>query len=65
VGEVDTNVDPASTHQVAAALVRADKDFDLLVMPGTGHGAAETPYGSRRRMDHLVRHLHGREPRWE
>jgi len=65
VGEVDTNVDPASTHQVAAALVRADKDFDLLVMPGTGHGAAETPYGSRRRMDHLVRHLHGRDPRWE
>ncbi len=64
VGEVDTNVDPASTLQVSAALVRADKDFELLVMPSTNHGAAETPYGSRRRMDFLVRHLHGREPRW-
>ncbi len=65
VGEVDTNVDPASTMQVAAALVRADKDFELLVMPSTNHGAAETPYASRRRMDFFVRHLLGREPRWE
>lgn len=64
VGEVDTNVDPASTMQVAAALVRANKDFDLLVMPSTNHGAAETPYGSRRRMDFFVRHLLGKEPRW-
>lgn len=65
VGEVDTNVDPASTLQVAAALVRADKDFDLLIMPSTNHGSAETPYGNRRRMDYFVRHLHGKEPRWE
>ena len=64
VGEVDTNVDPASTLQVSAALVRADKDFELLVMPSTNHGAAETPYASRRRMDFFVRHLLGREPRW-
>jgi len=64
VGEVDTNVDPASTMQVSAALVRADKDFELLVMPSTNHGAAETPYASRRRMDFFVRHLLGREPRW-
>jgi len=64
VGEIDTNVDPASTLQVSAALVRADKDFELLVMPSTNHGAAETPYASRRRMDFFVRHLLGREPRW-
>ncbi len=64
VGELDRNVDPASTMQVADALVKADKDFDLLVVPGAGHGAAETPYASRRRMDFFVRHLHGREPRW-
>ena len=63
VGEMDTNVDPASTMQVVNALVKADKDFDLLVMPGTNHGAAETPYASRRRMDFLVRHLMGVEPR--
>jgi dipeptidyl-peptidase 4 len=63
VGETDRNVDPASTMQVVDALIRADKDFDLLVMPGVGHGAAETAYGSRRRQDFFVRHLLGVEPR--
>jgi len=63
VGELDRNVDPASTMQVVNALVKADKDFDLLVIPGAGHGAAETPYGSRRRADFLVRHLLGTDPR--
>ncbi|MBL8768063.1 MAG: prolyl oligopeptidase family serine peptidase [Planctomycetes bacterium] len=63
VGELDRNVDPASTMQVVDALIAADRDFDLLVMPGVGHGAAESPYGSRRRADFLVRHLLGVEPR--
>jgi dipeptidyl aminopeptidase/acylaminoacyl peptidase len=63
VGEMDTNVDPASTIQVVNALVKANKDFDMLVVPGAGHGAAEGPYGSRRRTDFLVRHLLGVEPR--
>jgi len=63
VGELDHNVDPASTMQVVNALVKADKDFDLLIIPGTGHGAAETPYGKRRRADFLVRNLWGVEPR--
>lgn len=65
VGELDTNVDPASTMQVVNALVKADKDFDLLVVPGAGHGAAETPYGVRRRADFLVRSLLRVEPRHE
>ncbi|MDR2697996.1 MAG: S9 family peptidase [Holophagales bacterium] len=63
VGEVDTNVDPASTMQVADALIKADKDFDLLVMTSANHGSAESPYGRRRRADFFVRHLHGAEPR--
>jgi dipeptidyl-peptidase 4 len=63
VGELDRNVDPASTLQVVNALVKADKDFEFLFMPATGHGAAETPYASRRRMDFFVRHLLGVEPR--
>jgi dipeptidyl aminopeptidase/acylaminoacyl peptidase len=63
VGEMDTNVDPVSTMQVVNALVRANKDFDLLVIPGANHGAAETPYGSRRRADYFVRHLLNVEPR--
>jgi dipeptidyl aminopeptidase/acylaminoacyl peptidase len=63
VGELDRNVDPASTMQVVDALIKADKDFDLLILPGVGHGAAETAYGSRRRFDFFVRHLHHAEPR--
>jgi len=38
VGETDRNVDPASTLQVADALIKADKDFELLVIPGAGLG---------------------------
>ena len=60
---MDTNVDPASTMQVVNALIKADKDFELLVIPGADHGAAETPYGRRRRADFFVRHLLGVEPR--
>ena len=36
VGEMDTNVDPASTYQVVDALIDAGKNFDLLVIPGRG-----------------------------
>jgi dipeptidyl aminopeptidase/acylaminoacyl peptidase len=50
--------------QVANALVKADKDFELLLIPGAGHGAAELPYGKRRRADFFVRHLLGKAPRW-
>jgi dipeptidyl-peptidase-4 len=57
VGELDTNVDPASTTQVVAALQKAGKSFDFMPIAGTGHGATETPYGSRLRMEFLVRHL--------
>jgi dipeptidyl-peptidase-4 len=57
VGELDTNVDPASTTQVVGALQKAGKAFDFMPIAGAGHGAAETPYGSRLRMDFFVRHL--------
>ena len=64
VGEGDTNVDPASTMQVVDALIKADKDFDLLVIPGMGHGAgASSPYARRRMHDFFIRHLWNREPR--
>ena len=57
VGELDTNVDPTTTTQVVGALQKAGKTFDFMPIIGTGHGAAETPYGSRLRMEFLVRHL--------
>ncbi len=62
VGELDRNVDPASTMQVVDALIKADRDFDLLVVPGGGHGIGESAYGKRRRRDFFVRHLMGVEP---
>src|SRR5690348_8191257 len=58
-GEDDENVDPASTLQVVNALVRADKDFDLLEMPGRGHGVLGTPYGRKRMLEFFERHLLG------
>ncbi|MFW6085243.1 MAG: DPP IV N-terminal domain-containing protein [Gemmatimonadota bacterium] len=61
VGELDRNVDPSSTMQVVDALIEADRDFDLLYLPGAGH----TPggdYGERKRFDFFVHHLLGVEP---
>ena len=65
VGELDRNVDPASTMQVVDALIKAGKDFELMVFPGRGHGAGESAYGQRLRADFFVRELHGVEPRGE
>jgi dipeptidyl aminopeptidase/acylaminoacyl peptidase len=62
VGEVDRNVDPVSTMQVVNALVKANKDFDMLVVPGAGHGIGESPYGARKRKDFFVRNLLGVNP---
>ena len=61
VGELDTNVDPSSTMQVADALIRANKDFELVVIPGAGHGAGGA-FGTRKRNDWFVKHLLGIDP---
>ena len=45
VGELDTNVDPASTMQVVNALIKANKNFDLLVVPGARPRRRAAPYG--------------------
>ena len=54
---MDMNVDPASTFQVADRLIKAGKDFDLLVVPGGDHGAGGD-YGKRRLLDFFQRWLH-------
>ncbi len=56
VGEVDDNVDPASTMQFADALIKAGKDFELVVLPGAGHTSGGE-YGERKRRDFFVKHL--------
>jgi dipeptidyl aminopeptidase/acylaminoacyl peptidase len=66
LGELDQNVDPASTMQVVDALIRSNRIFDLLVIPGEGHGAGRTvgpvEYAARRQYDFFVRHLQGVAP---
>jgi dienelactone hydrolase len=61
VGEMDSNVPPESTMRYADALIKANKDFDLVVVPGAGHGMGGA-YGNRRLQDFFVRHLLGKEP---
>jgi dipeptidyl aminopeptidase/acylaminoacyl peptidase len=61
VGEMDMNVDPSSTFQVVNALIKANKMFDLLVIPGAGHTSGG-PYGDKKRNDFFVHHLMGTEP---
>jgi dipeptidyl aminopeptidase/acylaminoacyl peptidase len=66
VGELDTNVDPSSTMQVVHQLLKHNKNFDLLVVPGADHGAARgdqyAAYGDHKRFDFFVRHLLGITP---
>ena len=66
VGELDTNVDPSSTLQVVNALLKADKNFDFLMIPGAEHNAGRggdyAAYGERKRFDFFVRHLMGQNP---
>jgi dipeptidyl aminopeptidase/acylaminoacyl peptidase len=61
VGELDTNVDPSSTLQVCNALIKARKYFDLLYVPGGGHGAGGD-YGDLKKNDFFVKYLLGVEP---
>jgi len=61
VGELDDNVDPASTMQVASALIKANKPFELVVIPGAHHTVGEA-YGEHKRYDFFVKHLLGVEP---
>ncbi|MCD6346921.1 MAG: prolyl oligopeptidase family serine peptidase [Bacteroidales bacterium] len=61
VGEMDNNVDPSSTMQVVDALIKANKDFDLLVVPGMGHSGGGK-FGERKRRDFFVKNLLGVNP---
>ena len=64
VGEVDDNVDPASTMQVCDALIKANKEYELLVLPGMNHTAGGK-YGERKRRDFFVKYLlDAQTPQW-
>jgi dipeptidyl-peptidase 4 len=61
-GTLDSNVPPYSTLLVVNELIKANKDFDLIMFPNRGHGFGNEPYMVRRRWDYFVRHLLGAEP---
>jgi dipeptidyl aminopeptidase/acylaminoacyl peptidase len=62
-GGMDDNVPPSNTMLVADALIKANKDFDLLILPNERHGyKAASDYMMRRRWDYFVRNLLGAEP---
>lgn len=61
-GELDDNVNPYASLRFVDALIRADKDFDLLIVPGANHDLLNHPYVVRRKWDYLVTHLMGAQP---
>jgi dipeptidyl aminopeptidase/acylaminoacyl peptidase len=61
-GTMDSNVPPYNTLLVVDELIKANKDFDLLMLPNRGHGFGNEPYMVRRRWDYFVRYLLGAEP---
>ncbi|WP_165690400.1 alpha/beta hydrolase family protein, partial [Mycobacteroides chelonae] len=62
-GELDDNAHPYMTMRLADALIKADKDFDLIMIPGAEHSLyGWLHYSLRRTWDYFVRHLHGTEP---
>ena len=62
-GSMDDNVPPSNTMLVADALIKANKDFDLLIIPNARHGYRSAGnYMMRRRWDYFVKNLLGAEP---
>lgn len=62
-GEMDQNVHVSHTLALAQALIRSNKDFELLIVPGEGHAVMQTSaYAQRRIWDFLVRNLPGQAP---
>ena len=61
-GELDDNVHPSNTLTLVDALIRADRDFEFVLIPGANHACHTHPYYVRRVWDFFVRELLGRTP---
>ena len=65
VGEMDDNVDPSTTYKVCNELIKANKDFELVVLPGMPHTMGGD-YGEHKRFDFFVKNLMGvTPPSWD
>ena len=59
-GDMDKNVNPAHTYRMAQALIEAGKDFDMLVIPGAGHGyGSADEYFEKKMYRFFAKHLLG------
>ncbi|MGB7284705.1 MAG: DPP IV N-terminal domain-containing protein [Candidatus Acidiferrum sp.] len=61
-GDMDDNVPPSLEIQLIHSLIKANRDFDTLVLPNRNHSLSNDPYFIRRRWDYLVKNLMGKEP---
>ena len=66
-GGIDENVNPSATFKLAEALVKADKEFDLLIFPSQHHGYTGkfADYFTKKRWNYFVENLLGKKPIWE
>ena len=66
-GGIDENVNPSATFKLAEALVKADKEFDMLIFPSQHHGytGKVNDYFTKKRWNYFVEHLLGAKPIWE
>lgn len=61
-GDIDENVPVSATLRLVDELIKANREFDLLIMPNQPHGLGKHPYFIRRRWNYFVEHLLGSEP---
>lgn len=66
-GGIDDNVNPSATFKLAEALIKADKQFDMLILPSQQHGyrGAHQRYFNKMRWNYFVEHLRETEPIWD
>lgn len=66
-GGIDENVNPSATFKLAEALVRANKEFDMLIFPSQRHGYVGhvNTYFTKKKWNYFVEHLLGAKPLWE
>lgn len=66
-GGIDENVNPSATFKLAEALIKADKQFDMLILPSQRHGYADKygKYFLKVKWNYFIEHLRGLEPIWD
>ena len=66
-GGIDDNVNPSGTFKLAEALIKADKKFDMLIIPSQRHGYSGlyNTYFQKKRWNYFIEHLLNKEPLWD